>query len=71
MSAAFDFERNRFVNVDLGVHLHRLPAGEWVGLEATTTPEPSGIGLADTALWDERGPLGRALQTLLIERRPD
>ena len=71
VSAALDFERHRFVNVDLGVHLHRLPAGEWVGLEATTTPEPSGIGLADTALWDERGPLGRALQTLLIERRPD
>ena len=71
VSAALDFASHRFVNVDLGVHLHRLPAGEWVGLEATTTPQPSGIGLADTALWDERGPLGRALQTLLIERRPD
>ena len=70
VSAALDFTRHRFVNVDLGVHLHRLPAGEWVCLDAITTPQPSGIGLADTALWDEQGPLGRALQTLLIERRP-
>jgi hypothetical protein len=71
VSAALDFYRHRFVNVDLSVHLHRLPQGEWVCLEATTTPHASGVGLADTALWDERGPLGRALQTLLVERRPD
>lgn len=71
VSAALDFSRHRFVNVDLGVHLHRLPAGEWICLDATTTPQPTGIGLADTALYDEQGPLGRALQTLLIERRPD
>jgi Thioesterase-like superfamily len=71
VSAALDFYRHRFVNVDLSVHLHRLPRGEWVCLEATTTPQPSGVGLADTALWDERGPLGRSLQTLLVERRPD
>lgn len=71
VSATLDFSRHRFVNVDLGVHLHRLPEGEWICLDARTTPEASGIGLADTALYDERGPLGRALQTLLIERRPD
>jgi hypothetical protein len=70
VSAALDFRRHRFVNVDLSVHLHRLPAGEWVCLDARTIPQPSGIGLADTSLWDEHGPLGRALQTLLVERRP-
>lgn len=71
VSAALDFTRHRFVNVDLSVHLHRLPAGEWVCLDARTTPQPSGVGLAETALWDESGPLGRALQVLLIERRSD
>ena len=71
VSATLDFSRHRFVNVDLGVHLHRLPEGEWICLDARTRPEASGIGLADTALYDERGALGRALQTLLIERRPD
>lgn len=69
ISAALDFRRYLFINVDLTVHLHRLPAGEWVCLEAATTPEPSGIGLCESALYDERGPIGRALQTLLVRER--
>ena len=31
--------------------------------------EPTGVGLADTALYDERGPIGRATQTLLVGER--
>jgi len=69
VSAVLDFGRFLFINVDLSVHLHRMPIGEWVCLDAITTPEPSGVGLADTALHDERGPIGRALQTLLIRKR--
>ena len=69
VSATLDWSRYLFINVDLSVHLHRLPAGEWVCLDAITVAEPEGIGLADTALYDERGPLGRALQTLLIRER--
>jgi Thioesterase-like superfamily len=69
VSWAVPLSRYLFVNVDLSVHLHRLPRGEWVCLDAATTPEPTGIGLADTALWDEQGPLGRSLQTLLVDRR--
>jgi len=40
-----------------------------VGLDAVTYPEPNGIGLADTSLWDERGRLGRAAQTLVVRAR--
>ena len=69
VSATLDWSAYLFINVDLTVHLHRLPAGEWVCLDAVTTPEPTGIGLADTALHDERGPIGRALQTLLVRER--
>jgi hypothetical protein len=69
VSATLDWTRFVFINVDLSVHLHRMPAGEWVCLDAITTPEPSGVGLADTALHDERGPIGRALQTLLVRER--
>jgi Thioesterase-like superfamily len=69
VSAVLDFQRYLFINVDLSVHLHRMPAGEWVCLDAVTTPEPSGVGIADTALYDERGPIGRALQTLLVRER--
>jgi hypothetical protein len=69
VSAALDWRRYLFINVDLSVHLHRLPAGDWVRLEAVTLPERNGVGLADSALHDERGPIGRALQTLLIAER--
>jgi hypothetical protein len=70
VSWTLPMSRYLFVNVDLSVHLHRLPRGEWVCLEAATTPERTGVGLADTALWDEDGPIGRSLQTLLVDRRP-
>ena len=69
VSAALDWRRFLFINVDLTVQLNRLPAGEWVCLDAITIPEPTGVGIADTALFDERGPIGRATQTLLVTPR--
>ena len=69
VSATLDWARFVFINVDLTVHLNRLPEGEWVCLDAITIPEPTGIGLSDTALYDERGPIGRAAQTLLVAER--
>ncbi len=69
VSATLDWSRYRFINVDLTVHIHRPPAGEWVCLDSITIPEADGVGLADTALYDERGPIGRAAQTLLVEAR--
>jgi len=58
----------RFINPDLTIYLHRHPVGEWVALESTTLPEPLGVGIAESRLYDERGPLGRSVQSLLIER---
>jgi hypothetical protein len=69
VSSTLDWSRFLFINVDLSVHLHRPMAGEWVCLDAITIPERSGIGIADTALYDERGPIGRADQTLLVDAR--
>jgi hypothetical protein len=69
VSAALDWRRFLFINTDLSVHLMRMPAGEWVCLDARTFPEPSGVGLADTALFDEQGRIGRSAQTLLVRTR--
>jgi Thioesterase-like superfamily len=69
VSATLDWRRFLFINVDLTVHLERMPEGEWVCLDAATRPEPNGVGSADTLLLDERGRIGRALQTLLISER--
>lgn len=69
ISSTLDFRRFLFINVDLTVHLGRMPAGEWVCLDSLTVPEPTGVGLTDTMLLDEHGPLGRAAQTLLVAER--
>ena len=55
VSATLDWNEWLFINTDLTVHLHRMPEGEWVCLDAVTIPEPNGIGMADTRLSDERG----------------
>ena len=68
-SATLDLARHVFINVDLSVHLHRMPIGDWICLDAVTIPETNGVGLADSRLYDQRGPIGRALQTLLVRER--
>ncbi len=69
VSATLDWARYLFINVELTVHVHRALDGEWVCLDAITIPEPNGVGVADTALYDERGPVGRAMQSLLVGER--
>jgi Thioesterase-like superfamily len=69
VSAALDWTRFIFINVDLTVQLERLPEGEWIGLDAVTLPQPTGVGTAEAVLHDEGGRVGRALQTLLVSPR--
>ena len=69
VSSPLDLRRYLFVNVDVSVALRRLPAGEWVCLDAVTYAEPDGIGLSDTTLLDERGLIGRVSQSLVVRER--
>jgi hypothetical protein len=69
ISAVLDWRRYLFINVDLSVHLERMPEGEWVCVDAVTLPQPNGVGTAESVLFDERGRIGRAAQALLIAQR--
>ncbi|HET7574591.1 MAG TPA: thioesterase family protein, partial [Solirubrobacterales bacterium] len=69
VSAALDFRRYLFINVDLTVQLERMPAGEWICVDAVTLARPEGIGTAESVLLDGDGRIGRALQTLLVSER--
>jgi hypothetical protein len=69
ISAVLDWRTHVFINVDLSVHLERLPEGEWVCVDAVTLPQPNGVGTSESVLFDERGRIGRAVQTLLIAER--
>jgi Acyl-CoA thioesterase C-terminal domain/Acyl-CoA thioesterase N-terminal domain len=55
-----------FVNADLTIALHRDPVGEWFGSHAVSWWQPSGVGLAEALLFDDSGPVGRALQTMVL-----
>ncbi|MEV6107719.1 thioesterase family protein [Streptomyces sp. NPDC051940] len=69
ISAAVDFSRYVFVNADLTVNVHRHPQGDWVCVDARTSVDGAGIGLAEAGLHDEKGPLGRSTQTLYVGPR--
>ncbi|MFR9728764.1 thioesterase family protein [Saccharopolyspora sp. MS10] len=58
-----------YANTDLTVHLHREPAGEWVGLDAETTIGPDGGGVAASEVHDLTGSVARSAQALLITKR--
>jgi acyl-coenzyme A thioesterase PaaI-like protein len=69
LSWILPFDEWLFVNTELTVHLHREPVGEWIGLDARTTSDASGVGLASGVLHDERGRFGSCAQALFVQRR--
>lgn len=69
VSAPLPFDSWSFINPDLTVHLSRMPAGEWVGLDTHCYVEPHGIGQSNSELFDYTGRLGHANQSLLLDNR--
>ena len=69
ISAVLDFSRYSFVNFDLTINLLRRPRGEWIGLDARTHLGPMGSGMAESALYDAQGLIGRATQSLMPQAR--
>jgi Acyl-CoA thioesterase C-terminal domain/Acyl-CoA thioesterase N-terminal domain len=66
ISHVLDWQRWVFINVELGIHLERLPEGEWMAMDATTRLGSSGAGLCTSVLSDERGRVGLSTQTLRV-----
>ena len=58
-----------FVNPDITLYSHRLPVDEWVGMKSLARQHRSGIGMADTLVFDREGPLGRINQAQLLDHR--
>ena len=69
ISAALDFKLYVFVNCDLTINLFRRPAGEWICLQSVSWFGGNGCGLAESALYDEAGLVGRASQSLAVRKR--
>jgi len=69
ISAVLDFQKHSFVNSDLSIHLLRRPVGEWVCLDARTHLGDNGCGIAESALYDTLGLVGRSVQSLAVRLR--
>jgi Acyl-CoA thioesterase C-terminal domain/Acyl-CoA thioesterase N-terminal domain len=69
ISAAIDYRKFVFVNVELTVHLERMPAGEWIGVDAVTVAQSTGVATAESVLYDREGRIGRAAQSLVVSAR--
>ncbi len=55
-----------FMNTDLTVQVHREPVSDWLASESICHWQPSGIGMSQSVLYDTEGPIGTALQTLVL-----
>lgn len=69
VASVLPFDSYLFINADLSIELDRRPVGEWIGLDARTLLHADGIGWSESVLHDERGPLGRARQSLVVQPR--
>lgn len=69
IGAALDFYKYSFINCDLTINLFRRPAGEWICLESRSLIGAAGCGMAESALYDEQGMIGRATQSLAVRAR--
>jgi hypothetical protein len=58
-----------FLNTDLTVHIHRVPEGEWIGVQAENHYGRDGVGVSRGMLFDEHGAVAALQQAQLVRRR--
>jgi hypothetical protein len=68
-ASTLDFRQWTYINADLTVSLARAPVGDWILLDGDSWIGPDGTGLAMSRLADRQGYFGRAVQSLVIEKR--
>ena len=62
------WNEHTFINPDLTLYIRRPPTGQWVALQSRMWVQPAGVSLVESALWDERGRIGRAMQSVLVSQ---
>ncbi|MBK1874546.1 thioesterase family protein [Marinobacter sp. 1-3A] len=58
------------INADATLYLHRMPVGEWLGLDARSRMQDTAVGLVETTLFDSHGPVGKVMQAIIPMRMP-
>lgn len=47
-----------YINSDVTLYLHRLPEGEWIGLEVVNHHATDGVAIGQVVLYDQTGAIG-------------
>jgi hypothetical protein len=68
-STAIDPRRWIYVNPDVAIALHRALDGEWLGMRSAAHQHATGVGMAESLIFDAHGPIGVVTQSQLIQRR--
>ena len=58
-----------FINTDITLYLHRLPATPWIGFDVVDHQSAAGVAIAECRLYDETGALGVSSVTALGQSR--
>jgi hypothetical protein len=69
VSRLLDFSTHTFINPDLTVALARVPEGDWILFDVVSRYSGEGYGQAESQIFDTAGPVGRAVQSLIVNRR--
>jgi hypothetical protein len=59
-----------YINSDVTLYLHRLPATPWIGFDVVNHHATDGIAIGECCLYDERGPIGTSTVAALAQRKP-
>jgi hypothetical protein len=56
-----------YINSDVTLYLHRLPATPWIGFEVVNHHATDGIAIGECWLYDEQGPIGTSTVAALAD----
>jgi len=70
IASVLNWAEHVFINPDLTLYLERDPVDEWVALQSEMRVLDGSVSVAESVLWDRRGRIGRAVQSLLVGPRP-
>jgi hypothetical protein len=56
-------------NIDISIHLTRLPRGEWLLIDSASESAGNGVGITHSRLSDRDGLIARGHQTVFLDRR--
>jgi hypothetical protein len=59
-----------YINSDVTLYLHRLPATNWIGFDVVNHHATEGIAIGECWLYDERGAIGTSTVAALAQRKP-